>query len=57
VELGSSTCDAVAVALGMPPQEAAVCLARLELLGYLRVDWSGSYTRSSLVPPSEVGAK
>jgi DNA processing protein len=57
VELGSSTCDAVAVALGVPPQEAAVCLARLELLGYLRVDAAGRYARSSLVPSSEVAAK
>jgi DNA processing protein len=51
VELGSSTCDAVAVALGAPPQEAAVALARLELLGYLRADGAGRYARTALIPP------
>ena len=51
VELGSSTCDAVAVALGAPPQEAAIALARLELLGYVRTDAAGLYTRSALIPP------
>jgi DNA processing protein len=51
VELGSSTCDAVAVALGATPQEAAIALARLELLGYVRTDAAGRYTRSALIPP------
>jgi DNA processing protein len=51
VERGSSTCDAVAVALGAPPQEAAIALARLELLGYVRTDAAGRYTRSALIPP------
>jgi DNA processing protein len=51
VELGSSTCDAVAVALGAPPQEAAIALARLELLGYVRMDAGGRYARSALIPP------
>jgi len=50
VELGSSTCDAVALALGAPPEETAVALARLELLGYLRTD-GGRYSRSALIPP------
>jgi DNA processing protein len=51
VELGNSTCDAVALALGAGPQEAAVLLARLELLGYLQVDAAGKYARSALIPP------
>ena len=55
VELGSSTCDAVAVALGAPPQEAAVALARLELLGYVRADAAGRYARSALTPAGRRG--
>jgi DNA processing protein len=51
VELGSGTCDAVAVALGAPPQETAIALARLELLGYVRTDAAGRYARSPLIPP------
>ncbi|MEK6326085.1 MAG: DNA-processing protein DprA [Actinomycetota bacterium] len=51
VELGSSTCDAVAVALGAAPREVAVALARLELLGYLRADAAGRYARSALILP------
>jgi DNA processing protein len=56
VELGGSTCDAVAVALGAGPQESAVALARLELLGYVQVDASGRYARSALVAPGGVKA-
>jgi DNA processing protein len=52
VELGNGTCDAVAVALGAGPGEAAVALARLELLGYVQVDAAGRYTRSALVAPA-----
>ena len=51
VELGNRTCDAVALALAAGPQEAAVLLARLELLGYLHVDAAGKYARSALIPP------
>lgn len=51
VELGSGTCDAVAVALGTPPQEAAIALARLELLGYVRTDAAGRYVRTALLSP------
>ena len=51
VELGSGTCDAVAVALGATSQEAAIALARLELLGYVRTDAAGRYARSPLIPP------
>ena len=55
VELGSGTCDAVAVALGAPPQEAAVALARLELLGYVRADAAGRYARSAADPAGRGG--
>ncbi len=51
VELGSSTCDAVALALSASPQYTAVALARLELLGYLRADAAGRYSRSALILP------
>jgi DNA processing protein len=51
VERGASTPDAVAVAAAIAPHEAAVALGRLELLGYLAVDGSGTYTRTSLEPP------
>jgi DNA processing protein len=51
VELGSRTCDAVALALGASPEATAVALAQLELLGYLRADAGGRYSRSALIPP------
>jgi DNA processing protein len=51
VELGSCTGDAVAAASGLPAGEAAVALARLELLGYVQVDAAGRYVRTALVPP------
>jgi DNA processing protein len=51
VELGSGTCDAVALALGASPEATAVALARLELLGYLRADGGGRHSRTALIPP------
>ena len=51
VEVGHASCDAVASALGSAPQRAAVALARLELLGYLRADATGRYGRTALLPP------
>lgn len=54
VELGSSTCDAVAAACGMVANDVGVTLARLELLGYVQSDPAGRYSRTTLVPP-EVG--
>ncbi len=53
VEGGHATCDAVALALGAEPQRAAIALAQLELLGYLRADASGRYARTTLVAPGE----
>jgi DNA processing protein len=51
VEQGSVTCDAVAHRLGSSPEGAAIALAQLELLGYVRVDARGRYARTTLVPP------
>jgi DNA processing protein len=53
VEQGATTPDAVALESGLAPGDAAVALARLELLGYVRVDPSGRYTRTSLTPREE----
>jgi DNA processing protein len=51
VELGSGTGDAVAAASGLAASEAAIALARLELLGYVETDAAGRYVRTALVPP------
>jgi DNA processing protein len=51
VELGAGTGDALARAAGMAPDEAAVALARLELLGYVHLDEVGRYSRTTLVAP------
>ena len=51
VEAGSRSPDAVATGSGMAAGEAAVALSRLELLGYVRVDPDGRYTRTALTAP------
>jgi hypothetical protein len=51
VELGGGTGDAVAGATGLDAGEAAIALARLELLGYVETDASGRYVRTALVAP------
>jgi hypothetical protein len=51
VERGADTPDAAATAAEIDPHEAAVALGRLELLGYVAVDGSGAYSRTSLSPP------
>jgi DNA processing protein len=51
VEQGNATCDSIAAASCAPPEETAVALARLEILGYVRADPAGRYARSALVPP------
>ncbi len=51
VEEGSRSPDAVATGSGMAAGEAAVALSRLELLGYVRVDPDGRYTRTTLTAP------
>jgi DNA processing protein len=51
VELGRATGDAVAAATGGDAREAAIALARLELLGYVQTDASGRHLRTALAPP------
>ena len=51
VESGAGTCDAVAVQLGLDGNDAAVALARLELMGYVGGDVLGRYSRTQLSPP------
>jgi len=51
VEGDATSPDAVALATGMGPGDAAVALARLELLGYLRADAGGRYARTTLRIP------
>lgn len=53
VDGGAATPDAVALAAEIEASEAAVALARLELLGYLRVDGAGRYERTALNLPDE----
>jgi DNA processing protein len=53
VEAGEGTCDALAVAGGLPPGDAAIALVRLELLGYVRADAGGRYWRTPLAAPEE----
>jgi DNA processing protein len=48
VEGGAATPDAVAGTAGIVAGEAAVALARLELLGYVRTDATGRYARTTL---------
>jgi DNA processing protein len=55
VDGGAVTPDAVAIAAGMEARDAAVALARLELMGYVRVDAAGRYARTSMRPPEEAG--
>ena len=51
VEDGAPTPDAAAASVGVAAAEAAVGLARLELLGYLRADPAGRYGRTSVRAP------
>jgi DNA processing protein len=51
VEGGAGTPDAVAVAARIGAGEAAVALARLELLGYVRADATGRYARTAMCAP------
>ena len=53
VGCGAGTPDAVALAAGVEAHDAAVALARLELLGYLRADAAGRYARTALCVPGE----
>src|SRR3954449_11071293 len=51
VEGRALTPDAAAPAVGVSAADAAVALARLELLGYLRADTAGRYMRTSMRIP------
>jgi DNA processing protein len=53
VELGNASCDAVATGAGIAPADAAVALARLELLGYVWVNADGRYARTTLSSPAD----
>jgi DNA processing protein len=55
VDGGAVTPDSVALASGMQADDAAVALARLELLGYVRVDAAGRYARTSMSAPEPAG--
>lgn len=50
---GLATCDAVALEAGLDGADAALALARLELMGYLRADPGGRLSRTSLRAPGE----
>lgn len=51
VEMGESSCDGVAAALGLTGPEAAATLSRLELLGYVTCSTVGIYSRTLLPSP------
>lgn len=51
VERGASTPDRLASSGGLAAPDAAIALARLELLGYVASDAFGAYTRTGLAPP------
>lgn len=51
LEAGSETCDAIALACGCDGGDAAVAMARLEIMGYVRSDQLGRFQRSALAEP------
>lgn len=57
VEGGSATVDEVANALGESATGVAMCLARLEVSGYLRGSTVGTWTRTSLAAYPSAGDK
>jgi DNA processing protein len=54
VEGGDSDPDAIAVARGCGVDRATASLARLELLGYVRRSFTGSYSRTTLPEPATI---
>jgi DNA processing protein len=52
VEMGESSCDGVAAAIGLSGSATAAALARLELLGYLTCSTVGIYSRTLLPSPT-----
>jgi DNA processing protein len=55
VEMGESSCDGIAAALGLSGPEAAAALSRLELLGYVTCSAMGTYSRTLLPSPVSSG--
>ena len=53
---GAGTVDRIAGVCELAPREAAIALARLERLGYLRADTLGAYIRTGLEPREQPGA-
>ncbi len=51
VRSGAATVDRIALETALEPREAAVGLARLELLGYVAADALGCYAPTDLAPP------
>jgi DNA processing protein len=51
IEVGASSCDAIAAALGAPAGEVGAALTQLELFGYLSSDALGRYLRTALRAP------
>jgi len=51
VEAGAVSVDRISVGAEIAPREAAVALARLELLGYVCAGAAGDFRRSGLAPP------
>jgi DNA processing protein len=52
VEMGESSCDGVAAALGLPGPDAAAALSRLEVLGYVTCSTMGLYSRTLMPSPA-----
>jgi DNA processing protein len=55
IEQGVVTADRLALEGGLQPQDAAIALTRLELLGYVELDPAGGMRRSHLRVPQEAG--
>lgn len=51
LESGAETCDSIALSCGCDGGTAAVAMARLEILGYVRSDPLGRFQRSALAAP------
>ena len=56
IEQGADSADAVAGAAGLPAAECAAALSRLELAGYVQIDFAGRCTRTLLGTPPNAGA-
>ena len=52
LERGHGTADAIAIALGIAGTDVTAALARLELAGYVDMDFAGTWARTLLNPPA-----